>query len=423
MKRVWHEDLPHCERSKMVETKFYYGKRCSSGEQIMIDRRSIQRPNGFVFGQPGSGKTLAIKQEINQVIHKTADPIIIIDEGGEYSGLATGVNLFDERSAYHINPLDVYIGNNTCERIIPYDAAFAMLEEMIGRPLAPYECAAIERACDIVFDPFIQRLKTEEKCCDYADNPTLKDVADVLIALPKPSELRLIVALKETIQRETNNENKNLSSRVNDCIEKTFCYSAVGGLTEEIHRIYVYIDSYFSYKTNMPDDRVIQLAWRYMPNNIGKAAYTACLRYAWNRIVQHREAMSNAKKYGYLWIYLENTDGAFRSVTKGLANSLTELYRRSRPYGSIVTLIAQDYMDILNSDKGRACIVNTEFIRFLSMSPADRENIRDLYHLSDDMMEYICNAPCGHGLLAVNSDWIPFELKYTRKDGSYAGFF
>lgn len=402
---------------KLLGTKIYYGTAYFSGEPICFDRRNgnIMYPNGMVFGQAGYGKTFMVKHEICQVINKTADHIIIIDEGGEYGGLATGVNPFDEESEYHINPLDVYIGNDTCEHNIPYSAALAMFEEMIGRPLAPYECAAVERACDAVFEPFTESLKTEGKCCDYTDNPTLKDVADVLvlIALPKPSELRLIVALKETIQRETDNENKGLSSRVTDCIESTFCYNAVGGLSDEIRKIHVYIDRYFSYKTNMPDDRVIQLAWRHMPHKMTKAAYTACLHYAWNRLVQHRDTMSNARECKYLWIYLENADVAFHSVTKGLANSLMNLYRTSRPYGGIVTLIAMDYTNILNSDEGRACISNTEFLRFLNMSPDDRENIRKMYHLSDDMMESIHNVSCGHGLLSINSNWIPFELRST----------
>lgn len=406
-----------------METEFYYGTTYFSGEPICFDRRNIKNPNGMLFGQAGSGKTFMVKHEICQVIRKTTDPIIIIDEGGEYGDLATGFNPFNEDSKYHINPLDVYIGNDICENNIPYGAALAMFEEMIGRPLDAYECAAVKRACDAVFEPFTERLKAEGKCCDYAGNPTLKDVADVLIALPKPSELRLIVALKETIQRETDNDNKELSSRVNDCIEKTFCYSVVGGLTEEIRKICLCIDRYFSYKTNMPDDRVIQLAWwKNLPHRFAKAAYTACLHYAWNRLVQHRDNMSNAKEYKHLWIYLENANVAFHSVTKGLANSLTELYRRSRPYGGIVTLIAMDYMDILNSDEGRACISNTEFLRFLHMSPDDRENIRKMYHLSDDVMEHIRNVPCRHGLLAINSKWIPFELLRRRKKCVGNGF-
>lgn len=219
-----------------METGIYYGTTYFSGEPICFDRRNAIYPNGMVFGQAGCGKTYAVKQEINQVIRKTTDPIIIIDEGGEYGDLATEVNPFYKVSKYHINPLDVYIGDDACKNSIPYGAALAMFEEIIGRPLDTYECAAVERACNTVFEPFIKRLKTEGNRCDYADNPTLKDVADVLIALPKPSELRLMVALKETIKRESDNDNKELSSRVNDCIEKTFCYSAVGGILKKFTR-------------------------------------------------------------------------------------------------------------------------------------------------------------------------------------------
>lgn len=396
---------------KLSGTEIYYGTACFSDEPICFDRRNIIHPNGMVFGQAGYGKKFIVKQEICQVISKTADQIIIIDAGGEYSGLATDINPFDEQSEYHINPLDVYISSDTCEDNIPYGAAFAIFEEMLGRPLTPYECAVVARACNAVFEPFTERLKTEEKHYDYASNPTLKDVADVLIALPKSSELQLIDAVRKTIQRETDNENKELSSRITNCIEKTFCYSTIGGLTGEIYKIYMYIDRYFSYKTNIPDDRVIQLVWRYIPNKIAKAVYTACLHYAWNRLVQHRDNMRNAKEHKHLWIYLENADVAFHSVTEGLARSIMNLYRRSRPYGGIVTLIAQDYTDILNNDEGQSCICNAEFLIFLNMSPTDRENIRKMYHLSDDMMKHIRDVSCGHGLLAINSDWIPFELR------------
>lgn len=149
-------------------TKFYYGEKCSSCEPILFDRRNAKHPNGFVFGLPGAGKTYAVKHEICQVIRKTSDPIIIIDECGEYSDLATGVNPFYEASKYHINPLDVYIGDNSCESSIPYGAALTIFEELIGRPLETYECAAAKRACNTVFEPFIKRLKAQGKRCDYA---------------------------------------------------------------------------------------------------------------------------------------------------------------------------------------------------------------------------------------------------------------
>lgn len=404
-----------------METEIYYGMTSFSGEPIRFDRRNSCFPNGMLFGQAGTGKQWAAIHEIQQVIQNTNDDIIILDADGYYarderiSEAVTQVNPFDEKSEYHINPLDVYIGNDTGEHIIPYGEALAIFEEIIGRPITPYECVVVERACNAVFEPFVKRLKTEGKCCDYANNPTLKDVADVLRALPKPSELRLIAALKETIQRETDNENKELSSRINDCIESTFCYSAVGGLTDEINKIYLYIDRYFSYKTNMPDDRVIQVVWRSVPHKITKAAYTACLHYAWNRLVKHSNNMRNAKERKHLWIYLENADVAFRSVTKGLVNSLMNLYRKSRPYGGIVTLIAQDYTDILSSNEGRACIDSTGFLRFLSMNPTDRENIGRMYNLSDDMIKNIHDVPCGHGLLYINSSWIPFWIPFNSR--------
>ena len=71
----------------------YYGKNSISGEPIIIDRRqSGLNPNGFVFGTPGSGKSLLSKSEMVQVLLNTKDHVVVIDPEFEYTSLAELLN-------------------------------------------------------------------------------------------------------------------------------------------------------------------------------------------------------------------------------------------------------------------------------------------------------------------------------------------
>lgn len=55
-----------------------------------INRRALTCGHGLVLGVPGSGGHLLVKEEILQVLKKTEEKVLILDEGGEYTYLARG---------------------------------------------------------------------------------------------------------------------------------------------------------------------------------------------------------------------------------------------------------------------------------------------------------------------------------------------
>ena len=67
------------ELDKQDENDLYYGKNALTGELIFADRKKNNNPNGMFFGKPGSGKSLAAKREIANVVLSSDDDIIISD--------------------------------------------------------------------------------------------------------------------------------------------------------------------------------------------------------------------------------------------------------------------------------------------------------------------------------------------------------
>ena len=62
---------------------FFLGLNARSKSLLMFRRKNLASPAGMVLGQPGSGKSLAVKLEIAQVMLGTRDDIVIIDPEGE----------------------------------------------------------------------------------------------------------------------------------------------------------------------------------------------------------------------------------------------------------------------------------------------------------------------------------------------------
>ena len=355
---------------------FYYGYNTVSGNEIWYDRKNSHLPNGLILGSAGSGKTWAAIDEIIQVIDKTNDDIIIFDKEGYFvyseqvKGNLTSVSPYDRNSEYHINPLDVYItaydDTNISEKITitdTIDKTFCLMEGIICRNLTNAEKSVIADKVKELFIPFVKYLIDNRLQYDYEHNPTLSDIAELLLS-----------------EKDTE-------------------------LTVNLHEQEVVIKEYFSYKTHMPDDRAVVLSWEDTPHFLNSALYAGGVMYSWNRLLQNRE------KRKYTWIYLEEMDSLLSNKTESTLSIVYELFKRSRPYGGIVTLIAQSVEERKKSEIGNACLVSAGFIRCLSCKCQDRNSISKVFGLHDDILEYINSAPAGTGLLIAPEHVIPFDIK------------
>ena len=280
------------------------------------------------------------------------------------------VSPYDRNTEYHINPLDVYItaydDTNISEKITitdTIDKTFCLMEGIICRNLTNAEKSVIADKVKELFIPFVKYLIDNRLQYDYEHNPTLSDIAELLLS-----------------EKDTE-------------------------LTVNLHEQEVVIKEYFSYKTHMPDDRAVVLSWEDTPHFLNSALYAGGVMYSWNRLLQNRE------KRKYTWIYLEEMDSLLSNKTESTLSIVYELFKRSRPYGGIVTLIAQSVEELKKSEIGNACLVSAGFIRCLSCKCQDRNSISKVFGLHDDILEYINSAPAGTGLLIAPEHVIPFDIK------------
>ncbi len=178
-------------------------------------------------------------------------------------------------------------------------------------------------------------------------------------------------------------------------------------LSTELRREEALINKYFSFKTNMPHDRAVVLTWKDTPHFLHAALYAGCVMYSWNRLLQNREEQK------YTWFYLEDIDYLLYGKTESTLSLIFEMFKRSRPYGGICTLIVQSAEELKKTEIGNACFVSAGFIRCMSCKCQDRNTISKVFGLHDDILEYISSAPVGSGLFITQDHVIPFSLRYS----------
>lgn len=370
-----NEKFPATTYESADKNGFYYGRNAISGNDILFDRKHSRLPSGLIIGSAGSGKSRAAIDEITQVLDRTDDSIIIIEREDYYSqderikDRVTSVSPYDSSSEYHINPLDVHIMESNEREVVAdiADRAISLIEEILNYSLANAVKCVIADAVNNIFEPFLLHLHNNNIKCDYKLNPSLSEVVEFIYTLAENSDSAEIIALSTNLRRK-----------------------------EAI------INKYFSYKTYMPNDRAVILTWSETSYFLNSALYAGCVIYSWNRLLQNREVQK------YSWIYLEDFDSLLNEKTESALALVFELFKRSRPYGSIVTLITQSVEELKKTETGNACFVSAGFIRCMSCKCQDRKTISKVFGLHDDILEYISSAPVGSGLLIAPELVIPF---------------
>ena len=352
---------------------FYYGKNAISDNDILFDRKHSMPPHGLIVGSAGTGKTFAVVQEIEQVLDKTDDSVIIIGRVDAYlsdESRVVSISPYDSISPYHINPLDLYITDKDEEASAAISVVakntIMLFEELICRSMTPAERCVVDNGVMRLFEPFVKRLKEHKIKCDYVNNPTLSDIAELLLSEDK-AELLYELREKETVIKE-----------------------------------------YFSYKTFIPDNRAVILTWKDEPH-LNSALYAGCVMFSWNSLLKKSEEQK------YLWIYLEEFGSLLGNDTVNTIKLVYGLFKRSRRYGGIVTLITQSVEQLIKNEECNAFFDQAGFIRCMScQNISDRKCIGELFGLNDEMLDYIHNAPVGGGLFIAPRLVIPVSNSFLN---------
>lgn len=375
----------------------FYGSNAISKNMVMYDRKRSKLANGLIFGISGSGKSFITKGEIIPNLLDGKDDMIILDPENEYHVIAEafGGRTIDLelKSDYHINPCDMSMewddpkATPLAEKC---DYMVGLVESILGkgRECNIYEQNAIHRACNKMYEPYIAEMTRRHKeGCEEGQSDNL----DTSIC---PT---LVEFYEELVADGTQEANK-----VAMAIEQY----AIGNY------------NLFAHHTNIENhSRLTVYNLLYLPEKMTEMAMKVCLSTIWTSIVKNREENEKHHTGKSIWVYLDEFHHFFK--TESSATTIMAYYKRVRKYGGIMTGITQDVADLLSTRQGTAMFNNTGFFIFLNQSPIGRQQLQNLYGISDSLLDYIKDRPAGQGLIYNNSVIIPIDYKLPTDSDLY----
>ncbi|MCQ4848389.1 DUF87 domain-containing protein [Gordonibacter pamelaeae] len=337
----------------------WMGQNSVSKNFIFYDRKNAISPNGFILGKPGRGKSVKAKNTIMWTLLTDPDAeVIVLDPEREYINLAREfdgeiVQISGDSGTY-INPFDLEIAQGEAPLAMKTDAVISMVE-MMAKSLTEMQKSLVDRAVSRVYDRYFE---THDK----SDFPTLTDFYTELMS--QPEEAGKILAT--TIERYVNGQ-----------------------------------ASLFNHATNVNiDRRFVVYDLRDCADNMKGLALLILLDNTWQRIVRNRERGIRT------WLFIDEMQLLFEH--EYAISYFDALWTRSRKYGAIPTGITQNIERVINNDKTRLMLANSDFLVLLGQSASDAAALGEVIKLSEQQIAYLRNAAPGEGLLVAGGKIIPF---------------
>ena len=364
--------IPFTTQELYQDNGVYYGQNALSRNMIILNRKSLKAPNGWILGTPGSGKSFAAKREIINLLLSDPDAeVLVIDPEQEYVSLCE--NLGGEtiriaaNSRNYINPFDITLDYSDDDNPLLLKREFiTSLCEVLTGETTPKQKSLIDRACRITYQKYLMDPKRNEM-------PTLKDFYDTLKMQPEQEAQSLALDLE--IYTE-------------------------GSL------------SVFANQTNVDtENRFIVFDIKDLGKQLKTLGMLIVLDQIWNRITRNRAIGKRT------WIYIDEIQLLFTNDYS--ANYFFELWSRSRKWGAIPTGITQNVETLLLSDLARRMLSNSEFIMMLRQSAPDKAELAALLDISDQQLNYVTNNREGEGLIFAGNAIIPFEDQFNKNTRLY----
>lgn len=357
----------------------YYGTNTLTKNLILLNRKRLQTPSGFVLAKPGAGKSFSCKREITQVYLNTGDDLIIIDPEREYNDLTNAFNgstiKVDNKSGTHLNSFE---GDITQSDFLPSKNEFAQafMAKINGGSLTPIQSALIERCVRKMYEEYLKKLSDKRRSLKI-EMPSLNEFYDILKSQDEKEAKDLAISME----------------------------------------MYVHEGSYniFSGQSNVDmNNRLTVFDILELPEMMKPLGLMMILESLWDRII------TNFRNNKNTWIWIDEIYLLFQDDYSSYF--LYQLYKRARKYGAIITGITQNVEDLLANTKARTMLSNSEFILMLNQATSDRDQLADLLAISQEQAAYITSAQKGSGLLFNGKSIIPFNDNFPKNTKLYELF-
>ena len=352
----------------------YQGVNVISKNPIFVSRKSLMNGNGFIFGVPGSGKSMTAKREEVSIL--LTDPnadVILIDPEREYTPLANAfggeIIRISATSDAHINAMDMNAeyGDGANPVTLKSEFVLSLCEQLIGKELlGAKQKSLIDRCTTNVFKDYINGGYVGQA-------PTLQEFREELLRQKEPEAQDIALAIELFTHGNLNTFAKQTNVNVNS---RLICYDIL---------------------------------------DLGKQLQSIGMLVVLDNILNRITA--NRAKGRSTYIFIDEIYLMFQHEYS--ANFLFTLWKRVRKYGAFCTGITQNIDDMLQSHTARTMLANSEFIVMLNQSATDRIELAKLLNISDLQMSYITNVDAGNGLIKVGSALVPFSDKFPKNTKLY----
>ena len=350
---------PFSVQDVMDRGGIYYGRNAISRNSIICNRKLLLNGNGFYLGVPGSGKSMAAKWELMNVILNTDDDVLICDPEAEFGPVVDAVRGQNIRlapdSTQHVNALELGKGYEAGEKPVSLKSEFilTLYEHLLDVQTNGRRAKSIiDRAVLDLYEEFSKKPQT----------PTLQDL------------YRILQCQKEDLAKDI-----VLASEI----------FTKGSLNT------------FAQPTNVQlDNRVLCFNIRDLGQQLRPIGMLVLMEVVMMRVMQNRLRGKRT------WIYFDELSVLFSYEWS--TNFLDVSWKRYRKYGALASGIFQNLDQALDNEVARSMISNSEFLVLLNQAASDRTKLAELLHISDTQLSYVTDSEAGRGLLKMGGSLVPF---------------
>ena len=350
---------PFSVQDVMDRGGIYYGRNAISRNSIICNRKLLLNGNGFYLGVPGSGKSMAAKWELMNVILSTDDDVLICDPEAEFGPVVDAVGGQNIRlapdSTQHVNALELGKGYEAGEKPVSLKSEFilTLYEHLLDVQTNGRRAKSIiDRAVLDLYEEFGKKPQA----------PTLQDL------------YRILQCQKEDLAKDI-----VLASEI----------FTKGSLNT------------FAQPTNVQlDNRVLCFNIRDLGQQLRPIGMLVLMEVVMMRVMQNRLRGKRT------WIYFDELSVLFSYEWS--TNFLDVSWKRYRKYGALASGIFQNLDQALDNEVARSMISNSEFLVLLNQAASDRTKLAELLHISDTQLSYVTDSEAGRGLLKMGGSLVPF---------------
>lgn len=369
--------VPYSTMELICEDRpFYYGVNQMSCNPILFNRKKLMNPSGFVFGIPGSGKSMTgAKLEIGSVYLTTEDDMIVIDPQNEYADpckafCGTYLDL-GSHTENHINPLH-------CEAS---DFATPTALKRLIKDKSALMNSIAEHSME---GSSVRGIKTIVDRC-------VRNLYQGLADLPEGERyVPVMEHFYQTIQLEMERERRNGNLNTADTAEE---------LALSIERFVTGALDIFNYQTNINmDNRMIVFGIRDIDESYWGIAMAIVLSLTKQRVMQNFAAGKTT------WVYFDECH--YMAKMPHTMMYMIESWKTFRKFRAIPTGLTQNAIDLLKHPDMTTLVNNSQYTMFLKQSPKDIEVIASAFeNISEAQLNFLKTVQPGVGVIRFG-DWV-----------------